>query len=755
MNKFIATFVIAICFVFSIGYAQDITLTESFEGLQQSGQHIPDPVIAAGPNHVIVIVNSSIGIYNKSGTQISTTSLQTWFSSVIPSGDGLPYDPKIIYDNISNRWVILALANNLPTFSQSSYLLSVSQTSNPTGLWYYYNFDATKDNGNSTSYWADFPGLGYDAQSVYLTSNQFDFQPVFKYTKIRVINKSDLYNYNNNGNPSFVDFVNLKDPNGTTVKDIKPAQQFGTSSNFYLLNTVSGGSANYVTVWEITYNNGVPQTPTSTKIVLGSTNYIAPYGASQKGSTNIVDAKDCRISDVIYRDGYLYGAFTIQRNDVNGNNIGSSIEYLKIDVSNYTTVINDIYGEDGINYFYPEIFPDEFGNVLMVFNRSSSNDYVGVAYTYRLVSDQSVHPFTWLKQGEGSYYNLVNGVNRWGDYSGIAFDPSNGNQIWIYGEYAANNNTWSTWAGAVQFNLSNVPITFTNKIGTQNAGGNFTVINVGNTDSGIPLNLLQGDYTVKTNNERFSNWNNSGITYKQNNWNSDNINYFLSYPFQANFGPNQNQNANFNSLNYAKVQVFIDGGLVQNQGNMDFQDLWYVQSDGSQQGTNYWIPVTSYYEPTSNANSTDKGIFLNQVPDPNNSNIPYYSVRVPLTQTITVNGQAHPAYFLNWGYDTSQANLQQVGTNPSGFDQKAVVFKQAGATVTANYKGHLASNNSAVTGSSSQRKFFYDNNSSTYYTVYESMGNIWFTKSTDGGSTWTAETMISDSLGNAKNPSFV
>jgi len=341
MNKFIATFVLTLSFVFSIGYAQSVTLTESFEGLQQSGQHIPDPVIAVGPNHVVSIVNSSIGIYNKTGTLISNTSLQSWFNSYIPTGDGLPYDPKIIYDNISNRWVVLALINNQPTYSQSSYLISVSQTSDPTGSWYYYNLDATKDNGNSTVYWADFPGLGYDTQSIYITSNQFDSQINFHYAKIRVINKSDLYNHNNNGSPSFVDFVNLKDPNGTTVKDIKPAQLFGTSSNYYLLNTVSAGDANYVTVWDITYSNGVPQTPSATKIVLGTTNYIGPLGANQEGSTNTVDTKYCRISDVVYRDGYLYGAFTVQRYDANNNAAGSSIRYLKIDVNNNSLVIND------------------------------------------------------------------------------------------------------------------------------------------------------------------------------------------------------------------------------------------------------------------------------------------------------------------------------------------------------------------------------------------------------------------------------
>jgi|GEM_PF-5040612 len=274
----------------------------------------------------------------------------------------------------------------------------------------------------------------------------------------------------------------------------------------------------------------------------------------------------------------------------------------------------------------------------MVFNRSSSNDYVGVAWTYRLFSDQSAHSYTWLKQGEASYYYSIDGINRWGDYSGIASDPSDADQIWFYGEYAKASNTWGTWVGAAKFALSNVSVTFLNKIGTQNAGGSINVAGYGDVNSGASLSLLQGNYTELTNNERFSNWNGGGITYKQNNWNSDNTKYLLNNPFQANFGSDQNQNANFNSLNYAKAQVLIDNTLIANQGNMDFQDPWYVQSDGIQQGTNYWIPVTSYYEPTGNANASDKGAFLNQNPDPVHPDYPYYSARTPLNRNTIRRG---------------------------------------------------------------------------------------------------------------------
>ena len=134
----------------------------------------PDPVIAAGPNHLVLVVNHTIEIYNKSGTKLQTNTLTNWFSDTQPPPPGDdPFDPKVVYDHYSGRWIVLALAKDDEALS--SYLISVSQTSDPTGAWYKYNLDATLNGSQSTNYWADFPGLGYDSQAIYLTSDQLTF----------------------------------------------------------------------------------------------------------------------------------------------------------------------------------------------------------------------------------------------------------------------------------------------------------------------------------------------------------------------------------------------------------------------------------------------------------------------------------------------------------------------------------------------------------------------------------------------------
>ena len=84
---------------------------------------------------------------------------------------------------------------------------------------------------------------------------------------------------------------------------------------------------------------------------------------------------------------------------------------------------------------------------------------------------------------------------------------------------------------------------------------------------------------------------------------------------------------------------------------------------------------------------------------------PYYSVQSPLTQTKNLGGEigTRTFFFQNWS-TTGGASLQQVGSNPPGYDQKAVVFTNVGSTVYANLKGQLMSNDQNAISSGSQRK---------------------------------------------------
>ena len=111
--------------------------TVTFQGLaDNNATWPPDTDGCVGPNHVVTMLNTQVRIQDRSGNTNSTTSLLSWWQSRI-SGISVAFDPRILYDPYSQRWIATAAAN-YPPYSGSAILISVSTTSDPTGSWYTY-----------------------------------------------------------------------------------------------------------------------------------------------------------------------------------------------------------------------------------------------------------------------------------------------------------------------------------------------------------------------------------------------------------------------------------------------------------------------------------------------------------------------------------------------------------------------------------------------------------------------------------------
>ncbi|MCH7772528.1 MAG: hypothetical protein IIA49_16180, partial [Bacteroidetes bacterium] len=280
-----------------------------------------------------------------------------------------------------------------------------------------------------------------------------------------------------------------------------------------------------------------------------------------------------------------------------------------------------------------------------------------------------------------------------------------------------------------------------NSANNSNAGGTLQVDNEPLYNSGEYAMLEDGNYDIGTNDERFSNYQSSGITYKHNNWNETATDYFLfrNIPVLN----DDNQIANFKDIRYSKIEARLEGQLIQNKGEFEFQDPWFVKSDGTQPG-NYWRPCVSYYEPTGKEGAQEKGVFLNQEIA---ANKPYYSVGTLDEQPINPGGGigTRDFYFYNWsgtGVSFQDANANQTG----------VVFTSSNAVLTANLKGNLLSNSPGGFSTNSQRKIVRTDNG-YYHLVYESLGNVYYTHSltTDFYGDWTREELL---MTKATNPSL-
>ncbi|AFH48310.1 Hypothetical protein IALB_0598 [Ignavibacterium album JCM 16511] len=198
---------------------------------------------------------------------------------------------------------------------------------------------------------------------------------------------------------------------------------------------------------------------------------------------------------------------------------------------------------------------------------------------------------------------------------------------------------------------------------------------------------------------------------KYNNWNDDKTDVRNHKEFLITAQTNQL----ISKFEPTKPSITIQNNLElysTSGGNIHFKDPWLIDFPDPLYGNalrNRGMdapfkqrPSPFYPDYTTSYNGdVYKGVFLNQVPDPNNPNKPYYSVKADAVQDIYLShtGKMHKFYFQNWSASPQgSADFQNANSL-----ETPVVFKQEGATVQANLKGTQLSNNSNAYSKGSQR----------------------------------------------------
>ncbi len=432
--------------------------TASFEALTYTGFNPPSPDIAVGPSDVVMVVNSSIAQYTKTGTQKKSTPFATWFSAVLPNvcpGNCLLFDPWIAYDQMHGHFLFLASAKPASVDAGSTTYLLLSVSNGPTydSGWKTWAMNVSQDGGVATTNFGDFWHLGFDNVAVYLAGNMYSVSGLFQYAKVRVLKKTDLYNpalttlpFQEVGSAS----KPLKNADGTIADSLVPIHMRGqptTRAAAFFVNSSNTLPATYLTVWRITDPLAATLTMTATNIG-GLMPYTVPAPAPQLASVVPINTNDAVVLKAIYRNGFLYTARNSGYHDA-----ATTITYDVIDLStmkmiSQTRVTN-------ANAFYPAFdVPATVGLGAPAVNPGSDMPVSGTttapdgSLTYAGLSKN-------MKAGEDVFYALtpcsVSGrvtPCRWGDYFGGTIDPLSGG-LWVSGEYAklpiTGSAMWGTW----------------------------------------------------------------------------------------------------------------------------------------------------------------------------------------------------------------------------------------------------------------------------------------------------------------------
>jgi hypothetical protein len=138
---------------------------------------------AAGVNHVVSVVQSSIEWHTKTGVQQNSQRLGkaknitgSFFEPLSPANR--LFGAKVIYDQYEDRFVVAALERQDTAYGNavngSRILLAVSESGNPNDAWHFQAITA-RLTISGLDRWADTLGLAIDEEAVYLSANMIAF----------------------------------------------------------------------------------------------------------------------------------------------------------------------------------------------------------------------------------------------------------------------------------------------------------------------------------------------------------------------------------------------------------------------------------------------------------------------------------------------------------------------------------------------------------------------------------------------------
>lgn len=440
----------------------------------------PDPHGAAGPDHVVVIGNVTIEWRPKSGIANPPqyqSSLRNFFIGLPapPAGPGTTlgtncFDPKVVYDQYAGRFVVVALERtDTPNPTNSRILLGISKTSDPNGGWWLHAIDS-KINIAGVDRWADYPGLAVDDKAVYITNNMFAFSAggsAYGGTRLWIVRKLEAYAGPNN-NISVNVYDPFLDPDAVATTT-QPAHMYGPpglGSGGRVLGTfltsfsgLTDGIDDYIQIVEVTdpLNTGGGPIFTHQFINFGDIDGgVAMPDAPQLGQPAYpIETNDRRALNAVWRDGNLYTCATIVPK-VGLADAGQATAYWwRVDTSvvapGLTLADMGSVGSEDLggttHTFFPSVMVDCELNMAIGFAASNNGIYCGAYYATRLVGDApgTISPTGTLQAGLAPYKRFHSGNrNRWGDYTGLALDPTTEAVFYVFNEYAGPVGTPGT-----------------------------------------------------------------------------------------------------------------------------------------------------------------------------------------------------------------------------------------------------------------------------------------------------------------------
>jgi hypothetical protein len=425
----------------------------NFDGQGFTSVDPPDTVGDVGSSYFIQAINhSSDGsvctVYNKTnGAVVAGPFTMKSIHADSVTGGG---DPIVLYDGAADRWLLSEFAS-----SANELHVYISQTDDPIGGgWFHYMF--------STPDFPDYPKYGVWPDAYYVTSNEST--PAYY-----ALDRTSMLT----GSAATMQRFTTAFLAGFSFQALTPADVDGPAPPMGRLHVSmrhrddeahnpgsNDPTEDYLELFELSVDWVTPANssisgPTSIAITEFDSHlngYTAFSAITQPGtSTELDPLREPIMWRLQYRNftthETLCGSFVT---DVDGTD-HAGVRWFELRRSGggaWALFDEGTYAPDAHSRWMSSAALDASGNLAIGYNISSSTVYPGIRYTGRLASDSPgtlTLPETTIIAG-----TAANGSNRYGDYSSMSIDPSDGCTFWFTGQYNAAAN-WSTRVASFNF----------------------------------------------------------------------------------------------------------------------------------------------------------------------------------------------------------------------------------------------------------------------------------------------------------------
>src|SRR5207237_1440657 len=186
----------------------------------------------------------------------------------------------------------------------------------------------------------------------------------------------------------------------------------------------------------------------------------------QAGTTQRLDSLADRLMyRLAYRNFGDHQSLVVDHSVTVGSSVGVRWYELRVVGGNPTVYQQGTYAPDSGYRWMGSVAMDQSGNIGLGFSISSSTLHPGIHYTGRLAGDAA----GTMTQGEGTIVDGAGsqtgnrGLTRWGDYSAMTVDPTDGCTFWYTNEYIPANGefNWKTRIGTFKLPGCGNPSDFT------------------------------------------------------------------------------------------------------------------------------------------------------------------------------------------------------------------------------------------------------------------------------------------------------